>query len=604
METKMKKLFLLIAITSLTMAFGCDDDSSNNDNNINSLNNINNINNVNCVDIDQDTHKAYDATTCPTGDDMCDDDSNNYSQTGCDDCVDNDSDGYGTDCDMGADCDDDDNTLFENCIDCLDIDADGHDSHDATTCPTGDDMCDDDGNNYTQNGCDNCVDNDSDGYGTDCDMGADCDDNDINTNTLCVPMYDICFSGDHLDDGSDQLSCYNIADSSIVELNMGPIISTDSFDGVTLAKDQIHYAISGLDSNGDSILVILSKDSSDVQIVATTAAAHTVEFTNLSFSPDSSYIAFTADIEVNGSKGLYVVPTDGSSSPTAIISLTDSALDISALAWSPIVSGSERYLAYYGDPTTNDEYGLWVVDVAATNPVSVTIETIDASSGFDFDAAGLLYYKLNVSGIFQLWTSTVDGSTKTQLSSTVLTNAAGDASIGAFSISPSGNYIAFSSNSPSERTYDLYVMDLSISTPNRMSEVGQTEDDTDTRGVSTWEKMAWNYDETSIAIIADWKLTGDTFVDNDYCAYIIPTSGTAGGVRVMTPINADANQDVANVMFNWNGTGLYILGDLVNNNNSELFYTSDLTTKDQDSTTLLLQGVVSGGDIDNIHTQY
>ena len=92
-----------------------------------------------CTDGDQDGHLGYDASTCPTGDDRCDSDPDNWTTTGCASCVDADGDGRGTSCDLGLDCDDGDPGIW-------------------TGCPV-------------------CVDADGDGYGAGCALGPDCDDN-------------------------------------------------------------------------------------------------------------------------------------------------------------------------------------------------------------------------------------------------------------------------------------------------------------------------------------------------------------------------------------------------------------------------------------------
>lgn len=71
------------------------------------------------------------------------------------------------------------NCIFDTsgCRDCLDGDFDGHSGYDAERCPTGDDFCDNDPDNWTIGGCASCIDNDGDGYGTSCDKGTDCNDN-------------------------------------------------------------------------------------------------------------------------------------------------------------------------------------------------------------------------------------------------------------------------------------------------------------------------------------------------------------------------------------------------------------------------------------------
>ncbi|MFH2007923.1 MAG: choice-of-anchor Q domain-containing protein [bacterium] len=108
-----------------------------------------------CPDEDGDGHEAYDASLCPTGDDFCDfdpdawdiddcdwcpGDPHNHTEFGCANCVDNDGDGYGVNCDLGPDCDDAVPTThasaLEICGDGVDNDCDGI-ADQATACPSG-----------------------------------------------------------------------------------------------------------------------------------------------------------------------------------------------------------------------------------------------------------------------------------------------------------------------------------------------------------------------------------------------------------------------------------------------------------------------------------
>lgn len=61
---------------------------------------------------------------------------------------------------------------------CVDADGDGKDGFDAASCSAGQDHCDADRHNWTEQGCALCLDVDGDGYGTQCDAGGDCDDTD------------------------------------------------------------------------------------------------------------------------------------------------------------------------------------------------------------------------------------------------------------------------------------------------------------------------------------------------------------------------------------------------------------------------------------------
>jgi hypothetical protein len=108
-----------------------------------------------CVDLDLDGHDAQDDVLCPAGDDYCDfdpdnwaeadcdwcpNDPHNWTRNGCANCQDGDGDGHGDQCDLGADCDDTDDTSYfgalEICGDGIDNDCDGTPDQ-AAACPGG-----------------------------------------------------------------------------------------------------------------------------------------------------------------------------------------------------------------------------------------------------------------------------------------------------------------------------------------------------------------------------------------------------------------------------------------------------------------------------------
>ena len=103
-------------------------------------------------------------------------------------CVDLDQDGYGDNCDMGPDCNDDDwyNWTDEGCANCADADEDnwwvGCDQYDENQ--QGVDCDDGNYNVYSEDGCANCVDEDMDMVWVGCDQydgdGPDCDDDNPN----------------------------------------------------------------------------------------------------------------------------------------------------------------------------------------------------------------------------------------------------------------------------------------------------------------------------------------------------------------------------------------------------------------------------------------
>ena len=138
------------------------------------------------------------ACTVPTGyvSDSTDcDDASAMHWSDCGVCIDLDGDGFGVDCNLGSDCDDNVDTgagCHDSCAmyyEDQDTDGYGDASRSVLRCvvPTGyvsnsSDCAPNDGEHW--NDCTECVDTDGDGYGVGCDQGLDCDDS-LTTGGAC-----------------------------------------------------------------------------------------------------------------------------------------------------------------------------------------------------------------------------------------------------------------------------------------------------------------------------------------------------------------------------------------------------------------------------------
>jgi hypothetical protein len=103
--------------------------------------------------------------------------------------------------------------------------------------------------------------------------------------------------------------------------------------------------------------------------------------------------------------------------------------------------------------------------------------------------------------------------------------------------------------------------------------------------------FAWSPDESLVGVIADYT------VDNDFDVYLFDSTGTNAGVRLTGP--AVTNGDTNVIAFSSDGSRLYISGDLVVNNEYEMFSTSDFTTANQMPANILDIDVVTDGDLDS-----
>lgn len=99
-----------------------------------------------------------------------------------------------------------------------------------------------------------------------------------------------------------------------------------------------------------------------------------------------------------------------------------------------------------------------------------------------------------------------------------------------------------------------------------------------------------------LAVVADWPLAV-TDADDDYVAFVLPTTGNPAPVRVANVATAGMNMDVEALGFTADSLRLGILGDLLVNNDSEFYVTAALTTANQLLPGLRVQGVVKDGDV-------
>jgi WD40-like Beta Propeller Repeat len=542
----MKNRLAFFLICSFFFITACDDDGgTNNSNNLNNSNNVNNSNNSNNL--------------------------NNLNNSN--------------------------NSNNTNSVDCIDLDDDTHNKFDASTCPQGDDWCDNDQFNWSENGCQNCVDNDSDGYGDSCDMGDDCNDND---NSILKCPIEICYHGDYETPYSGSAGCYDVANSSYEILTTTGLDSTLQFDGMAFSPNGDYYVVSGLNQFVDPVLNRYSFDSSEVVTLAYLfSSTHNVNAESIKFSPDGAYIAYLADKDTSIDMQLFVVPTDGSTPPVLISPpFGESNQDVDNYQWSPDISGSQRYIAFTGDVLTKFKYGIWIVDITAPTPSPITIAEENILKTVGFDNNGNLYYLKQTQNASEIWRSNVDGTNQLQVPGTNLTNSSGHASIANFTISPSRTKIAFSSNSPEEKNFEIFVMNISTTTATKISDVGATIDPVDARGPIVDAPLVWSPDESHLGVVTDWQIPGEPYVKFDYCVYILPTQEPAGGVRIVTPISPDEYLSINNLLFSLDSSTLFILEDLITQYEYELFSTNDFTTPDQNPTTILKQNAPTDGDVD------
>ncbi|MFH2007484.1 MAG: calcium-binding EGF-like domain-containing protein [bacterium] len=521
-----------------------------------------------CADGDGDGHDVYDPTACPAGDDYCDGDADNYTENGCANCVDADGDGYGSDCDLGTDCDDTDDQIHT--------------------------------------GCSGCVDADGDTYGVNCTPGPDCNDNNAAVHDGC---YRVWFWGDFDTDETHEVGFRVYPGGDKTTMTLTGINTSNWINGVSVSPDGGQVAVAGSSgANMSPVLIVYNADGSGTPLTLATGGAGQ-EFRGVSFSPDGAWVAFRWDEDFTNAFGLYVVEADGSGTPKRVHpALTDANFDVSYFRWAPTDGTAERHIAFRADLDTDEVFGLWTVEISAANPTPVAIvPTADVVAGAEvammirFDSQRRVYFKSDFEQLYQyrVYRADLDGANREQVPGTALTNGNGEAAVGSFGISNSGTVLAFSIDAPTNSLYQVYTMDLSGTTASIVSDVSTAAPPSgDYHGPSFYGSIIFSQDDQHLAVIADWPVSaGD--LDNAYSAFVLPASGTAGGVRLTgVPNNAALGADLG--VFSPDAGVMFIRGDLAADNVFELFMTADITTADQAPATILEEDVPTGGEIRGI----
>jgi Tol biopolymer transport system component len=367
---------------------------------------------------------------------------------------------------------------------------------------------------------------------------------------------------------------------------------------MAISPDGTLIAVTGVDNADHYQLHVYCADGSGSPAViadAGTFANDGAVFRNLSFSPDGTTLAYQTDSAFFNSFQQYVASVAGGNSKAVSPAPPASGLNVDGAVWAP----DSQHLVYHGDVATDELKGIWTVDV--TDAVPVPVEIVPAGmlsvghgptylGAMRFDAAGKVYFLSDhvTDFLFQLFRADIDGQNLEQVPGSGLLDAnSAEVSVGNPRLSPDGTHVAFAAaTDASHQLSQVYVLD--VTTPSTASVVSNvlTTPTGSYRGVPTSQSAAiqWSPDGTKLAVIADWTS------DDDLDVYVLPTSGAPGGVRLTGP---DAD------VIKWSSAGaqLFIIGEMLDFSEGELFTTADFATPDQAASSLLIEDVVSGGSL-------
>jgi Tol biopolymer transport system component len=329
-----------------------------------------------------------------------------------------------------------------------------------------------------------------------------------------------------------------------------------------------------------------------------------VEIQSIAISPDGTKVAYVADsAAINGGYDLYFVNTAGTPTPVKVSpdrpanSPAPAAQDVfSVVTW----SADSKYLAFSADLTNDTFDQAYCVDTnVASTPLAVALlartDIGTQASGAQgvrgallFDSNNNVYFRARLvvgDARFQLFKATPDGVTRSDV--TAFVPARGDATvpdIGAFGVSPDGTKIVISADAPTATQYDLYAVAFAnTATSTKLTSLTAA-------GHTDFTAPLWFApDGTRVAYVANFaSARREPFVSK------LDGTDTHRLVSVTTTCTGCATPDADSVQWTADSTALYVAGDLTANNDTKLYRVDSAST---DQTPALAVDVPTGGDI-------
>ena len=414
--------------------------------------------------------------------------------------------------------------------------------------------------------------------------------------------------GDFATDGTYEFASVHFPNGIPKKIPMPGVTKIDQTYEIAQSRDGKLLALAFRADAGKAKVYVGQADGSGVPIVVAdlTTSANTnnsTELTDVSFSPDGKLLAFRTDAAVNGQHLIYVVPTDGSNMTPKLVTPSPSATQEASVstAWS-----DNTHLAVVGELGMLDNvFNLYVTDTAAMVPALTPV--IDAAmlnssnkqvkTGVQAGADGKLYFRSSHNnGVAMLYKADANGMNPTIVGAQTMLMGA---EITNFQLSPDGLSVAFGANEKTNGNIQIYGAKLVDMTATKLTAFTMIPAVGQFYGPSTsLNSMGWSPDGMLLAVVADWRLAVMD-ADDDYVAFVLPTTGNPAPVRVANVASPGLILDVEALGFTADSLRLGILGDLLVNNDTEFYATADLTTANQPLPALRIQGVLAGSDVDD-----
>lgn len=360
------------------------------------------------------------------------------------------------------------------------------------------------------------------------------------------------------------------------------------------------YDLNVANADGTSLVVVVEGGVANVEIDA------------LAFSPDGTKVAFTMDATIDNAYDLYVVPAMAAATPVKVSpdrpvgALTPADMDVfEVFTW----SADSTYVAFSADLTEAGYDQAYLVDTSAATPAAIEllpradIATQTGTRGVRgallFDSSNNVYFRARTilnDARFQLFKATTAG-VRTQMTLPQRgDNTPGD--MGPFAISPDGTTMVMSVDAPTALAYNLYVMPLATPTPVAVTSLAGA-------GRANFLSPIWfSPDGTKVAVVANYlTANATTGAGGRNEPYVIHLDGSTMTPRRLVDASVSCTgctSPAASSLVWADDTTIYVRGDLAVDNNTAVFEVSAATA---DQAPTLAIDVPTGGDVVQVLVQ-
>ncbi len=408
-----------------------------------------------------------------------------------------------------------------------------------------------------------------------------------------------CYYGDFDQPGVHHVACITVPSLDRWVLDR-PELTGESIGPATMTRDGAWLAVTVQPAGAPSRIFLAPTNQQEPPKQLVVAPSIHRHIDQMAFSFDGKWLAFTADFDLEGSLGLYVV-TLATGHVRRISPAAQAGRNVTGFAWSMGIP-SAAHLAFAGNINTESVHELWsaAVDTMTSPTPIVSLPVLGTQAGvrkdLGWDSQGRILFRSNHENPqgWSLYRVHHDGAAIEKVPGSSLDSTTGVATIGSFGVSPDGANVAFSANSPDAMVFNVYLLSEGKDEARRLSQLPVLKKPGTVSGPSFGDRIAWSADGEWLAVIADWRLASSD-LDDRYSAFVLSPTGAAGGTRVIG-VSGVEGANVRQLHFLSDGR-LAVRGDLVSDNVFELFIVQDLSVSDQNPSDLRFEQVPALGDV-------